>query len=86
MSKSKWFLKFIESVLIVLMAYLLITCSFKIQKQQQLIEKNELELVSLEKELKDTKDSILFFEELMFFLNERVKVLEASIFDNDKTA
>jgi len=37
MSKSKWFLEFIESVLIVLMAYLLITCSFNIQKQQQLI-------------------------------------------------
>lgn len=86
MSKTKWFLEFIESVLIVLMAYLLIVCSFKIQKQQQLIEKNELELVSLEKDLKDTKDSILFFEELMFFLNERVKVLEASIFDKNKTA
>jgi len=85
MNKAKLVLEITEFILIILMACLLISSSSKINKQQQLIEKNILELVSLEKELKDSKDSVLFFEELMFFLNERVTVLEASIFENDKT-
>jgi len=86
MNKMKWILDIVTFIVMLVMTYLLVLSSSKIQNQQQLLEENSKKLVSLENQINNHKDTVDFFEELMFFLDERVKVLEASIFDNNKTA